>query len=79
MMLLTGSRVEEMAGLRWDEIDLKGNVITLPAARTKNKLPHIIPLNIRAYEIIKTNPRLNDIYVFPSDNNQSCMHESRWL
>jgi integrase len=73
MMLLTGSRVEEMAGLRWDEIDLKGNVITLPAARTKNKLPHIIPLNIRAYEIIKTNPRLNDIYVFPSDNNQSCM------
>jgi integrase len=73
MMLLTGSRVEEMAGLRWDEIDLKGKIITLPAARTKNKLPHIIPLNIMAYEIIKTNPRLNDIYVFPSDNNQSCL------
>ena len=73
MMLLTGSRVEEMAGLRWDEIDLKEKFITLPAARTKNKLPHIIPLNIMAYEIIKTNPRLNDIYVFPSDNNQSCM------
>jgi integrase len=73
MMLLTGSRVEEMAGLRWDEIDLKDKVIALPAERTKNKLPHIIPLNNIAFDIIKTNPRLNDTYLFPSDDNQSCL------
>lgn len=73
MILLTGSRVEEMAGLRWGEIDLKDKVIALPAERTKNKLPHIIPLNNIAFDIIKTNPRLNDTYLFPSDDNQSCL------
>lgn len=69
LILLTGSRVEEMAGLRWDEIDYSEQTISFPSARTKNKLPHIIPINDAMLGIIKTNPRLHDVYLFPAANN----------
>ena len=36
MLLLTGCRREEIAGLRWDEIDLDTGVLHLPGVRTKN-------------------------------------------
>lgn len=69
LMLLTGSRVGEMAGLRWDEIDYSEKIINLSSERTKNKLPHIIPINNGMLEIIGNNPRLHDIYLFPAANN----------
>lgn len=69
LMLLTGARVEEMANLRWDEIDCLEQIINLPSSRTKNKLPHIIPINNSVLEIIKNNPRLHEIYLFPATDN----------
>ncbi len=69
LLLLTGARVGEIAGLRWDEIDYSEKAINLPSVRTKNKLPHIIPINNGMLEIIINNPRLHDIYLFPSSNN----------
>lgn len=44
LLMLTGQRVNEIAGLRRDEIDLERNIITLPGARTKNGRPHDIPI-----------------------------------
>ena len=69
LILLTGSRVEEIASLRWDEIDFKERTINLPSSRTKNKLAHIIPLNELAFEIIEKSPKLHNIYLFPAQNN----------
>ena len=69
LMLLTGSRVEEMASLRWNEIDYAEKTITLASGRTKNKLVHIIPLNEIAFDIIKNNPKQHDVYLFPADSN----------
>jgi len=69
LMLLTGSRVEEIAGLRWDEVDYSERTITLASGRTKNKLVHIIPLNEIAFNLIKNNHKLHDAYLFPADNN----------
>ena len=69
LILLTGSRVEEIASLRWDEIDYKERTINLPSSRTKNKLAHIIPLNKLALGVIANNPKLNSIYLFPAQNN----------
>lgn len=69
LLLLTGSRVEEMASLRWNEIDHSEQIISLPSERTKNKLPHIIPINNAMLTIIKNNPKLHDIYMFPAVNN----------
>lgn len=47
LLALTGQRRDEIVSLQWDEIrDLDGDkpYILLPAARTKNRLPHIVPL-----------------------------------
>jgi integrase len=44
LLILTGQRAGEIAGLRWSEIDFHRNLICLPASRTKNNRPHNIPI-----------------------------------
>jgi integrase len=63
MLLLTGQRREEVAGMRWDEIrDLDGDrpQWELPESRTKNRRPHIVPLVPQAVKIIRALPRIGD-------------------
>ena len=50
LLVLTGCRREEIAGLQWREINLDTAPfqIELSAARTKQKRPHIIPLSALA-------------------------------
>jgi integrase len=57
LLLLTGARRDEIADMRWDEIDLTGRTLSLPAARTKNKRAHVIPLSGAAMRIIEALPR----------------------
>jgi integrase len=45
LLVLTGQRVNEMAGLRWPEVDFDRGVISLPGDRTKNGLPHEVPMS----------------------------------
>ena len=42
LLMLTGARREEMAGMSWEEIE--GSLWTLPRARSKNGLQHEVPL-----------------------------------
>jgi integrase len=56
LLILTGQRREEIGGLRWAEIDLKGWLITLPPTRTKNNRPHDVPLPDIAVSILKSRP-----------------------
>lgn len=42
LLLLTGARREEVASMEWCEIE--GTIWTLPRARSKNGLPHEVPL-----------------------------------
>jgi integrase len=44
LLLLTGCRRDEVAGMRWTELDLDAALWTLPGARTKNKREHRVPL-----------------------------------
>lgn len=46
LLLLTGQRRMEVGGMRWSELALDGSqpIWTIPAARTKNKREHIVPL-----------------------------------
>jgi integrase len=55
LLVLTGARREEIAGLRWSEIVDRS--ICLPAERVKNKHPHTIPLSTLALRILETAPR----------------------
>lgn len=46
LLMLTGARREEMAGMGWKEIE--GSLWTLPRARSKNGLQHEVPLGALA-------------------------------
>lgn len=40
LLLLTGTRREEVAGMRWNELDLDSSLWLIPGSRTKNGRPH---------------------------------------
>jgi integrase len=44
LLMLTGQRANEIAGLRWSEVDLRNSLISLPGERTKNGRPHDIAI-----------------------------------
>jgi integrase len=57
LLILTGQRRGEIAGMRWSELDLDKGVWTLPATRAKNATSHIVPLAPLAISILKSVPR----------------------
>jgi integrase len=66
MLILTGARREEVGAMRWSEVDLAARVWTLPGARTKNGVEHVIPLSDGAISILERAPRIGrrDGFVF---------------
>jgi integrase len=58
LLILTGQRREEIGSLAWSEVDLAESVIRLPGERTKNHLPHQIPLAPAAHAILEAMPRV---------------------
>jgi integrase len=71
IMLLTGARKNEVAGMRRSELD--GNVSTwsLPGARTKNKKPYIVPLSPLASQIISDAKSPSEEIVFSTTGHSS--------
>ncbi len=57
MLALTGSRLREVAEMRWSEVDIDKAAWTLPAARSKNGREHAVPLSSQAIEILEGLPR----------------------
>ena len=58
LLILTGARRSEIGGLCWSEIKLDIGTWTLPAARSKNRRAHVLPLPQAALDIIATVPRM---------------------
>jgi integrase len=56
-LALTGQRREEVAQLRWEELDEKARTWTIPGSRTKNKKAHIVHLSEPAWKVV---PRVSD-------------------
>ncbi|WP_375274967.1 tyrosine-type recombinase/integrase [Methylorubrum thiocyanatum] len=52
LLILTGQRREEASNLPWAEVDLANALWSLPGARTKNGLPHDVPLSRQAVDLI---------------------------
>ena len=66
IMILTGKRRGEVAGMTWDELDLDQLIWTLPAARSKNERDHRMPLPPLAVRILNAQPRIEgNPLVFP--------------
>lgn len=56
MLLATGQRREEVAGMRWADIDRKAALWTIPSMSTKADRTHVVPLSPLAMEIIDALP-----------------------
>jgi integrase len=65
ILILTGQRRGEVAGMRWSEISTgtNGTVWTIPASRTKSKRQHGVPLVPEVMALLAGLPRVND-FVF---------------
>lgn len=64
LLLLTGQRLNEIAGMHWSEIE-NGATLNLGKERTKNKCAHTLPLGPMAREILGSVYRKADSpYVF---------------
>lgn len=64
MLILTGQRREEVAGLTWSEISPDLRTWTIPSQRAKNGTAHLVPLSPAAADLLRTAPRLGE-HVFP--------------
>ena len=61
LLLLSGARLGEVLGMRWDQLDLAGGIWTKPAAFTKQRREHRVPLPPAALELIKQRPRIGGL------------------
>jgi integrase len=52
-LALTGQRREEVAQLKWEELDEKTRTWTVPGSRTKNKKIHIVHLSEPAWKVVE--------------------------
>ena len=62
-LVLTGTRTNEVLGLRPEEIE--GDRWTIPGDRMKAGTPHVVPLSPRCLELVKAARALGGAYLFP--------------
>jgi integrase len=68
LLILTGQRRDEIAGMLHSEVDAKAALLTLTPDRTKNARPHVVPLSPPALEILQAMPRIEGCrYVFSTN------------
>ena len=92
LLLVTGQRREEVAGMRWSQIDLVEKIWDLPSHSTKMGRRHLVPLSPMAVSIIESIPRFENCdLLFPSSRsnerpvsgfskakNRICEFETGW-
>ncbi len=68
--LHTMVRPKEAAEAKWEEIDEEQMLWTIPAARMKKRLEHVVPLSPQAMRLLQTMKPLSGHrqYIFPNDH-----------
>lgn len=56
LLLVTAQRRDEVAGMKWEDLDLEGQIWTLPKQETKSDRLHVVPLSPMAAEILRALP-----------------------
>ena len=74
LLILTGQREAEVAGMAWSELDLGAGVWTIPKERTKNGREHVVDLAPEALAIILAVPRTGDL-LFPGRRAPARKHD----
>jgi integrase len=58
LLILTGQRRSEVAGMEWRELDLAAKLWKLPRGRVKNDTGHEVPLSAQSLAVIESVPRI---------------------
>lgn len=74
LLMLTGQRLNEIAGARWSEINLDERRLIINGNRMKSGAEHRVPLAEPALEILRTIPRFTGDYVFTNRNGALPIH-----
>lgn len=53
LLLVSGQRLREITGMRWEEMDWDAREWLIPGSRTKNGLPHLVPLSTQMAALIE--------------------------
>ena len=75
LLILTGARRSEIAGMRWSELCFKENIWELPPERTKNNQRHVIYFPDLAITLLKILEPLNGQSEFVFNMGQSHIHK----
>lgn len=75
--LVTAQRKGEVAGAEWSEID--GDVWTIPPEKTKNALPHRVPLSSLALKLLELIRENATVRVTDRTTGKTTEMLSRWL
>jgi integrase len=78
LLILTGQREAEVAGMAWPEVDVNAATWTIPKERTKNGREHVVDLSPQALEIVKAVPKSGDL-LFPARQAPPRKHTRRDL
>jgi integrase len=81
LLALTGQRREEVACIRWEELDLTQLIWTIPKTRTKNAKEHIVHLSRQALAVLKRADRRGPLVftLFGTKPFQDFTHAKRRL
>lgn len=65
LILVTGQRPGEVVAAEWSEMERVGGWWSIPAEKSKNRLPHRVPLTSAALELLTSLPETSN-FLFPS-------------
>jgi integrase len=66
LCLYSAQRITKILSMRWNDVDLETGEWTIPRIDGEKGVPEILPLPAAAVELIKTQPRFDNDYVFAS-------------
>ncbi|XIA62258.1 tyrosine-type recombinase/integrase [Bradyrhizobium sp. TZ2] len=79
LLMFTGMRRTECTSLRWENIDLKGRTINLPAVVTKGNRACSLPMSDLVFDLLVARRALGkDRFVFPSSSRSGHILDLQW-
>ena len=80
VLIATAARRGELALMQWHDVDLEAKIWVIPAERSKNGKPHVVPLSAYALEVLSEVPRFLDCdYVFTTTHKSPVSGFSKML
>lgn len=74
LLILTGQRENEVAGMTWAEVDFEKKIWAIPAVRMKGRRAHEVPLAPDAVALLKSLPRFDGPYVFTTTGGKKAVN-----